>query len=464
MSIFRNNEPETTTAASSGGSGAISSDDLRNRRRRIGLIAIGLIAILIIAAIFILKRRGADKEEAEKVVVSVQVAKATRGPISQTAAALGTIFPRLQSTVSAKIASQIKTMAIVKNKAVKSGDVIAVLETRDLQAQQAEAEAALKEAEFTLNGLSTGQIPQTIAQDEKAIRDATANLQNAQATYDRRKKLYDQGGISIKDLQASELAVKTSENDLRLSQSTLKLHQTSINPNDRAVAESKVKQAQERLQTLNAQLSYAEIKAPYDGVITDQFKFQGDFVSAGEKLFNIGDVTQVIVKAPFPDTVATNLKTGDPADVEPADTPGQKLSGSVTLVSRAGDPASRTFEVWVTLPNTAGALRPGSSARVSVDAQTISDAITVPAAAVTLDAANAGTGSVMVVDDKSIAHEVKVKVGIKSGDTVQITSGLNGGETVVTEGNYALPDGTEVKVGEAASGGDTDKDSDKDKD
>ncbi|MGH9764971.1 MAG: efflux RND transporter periplasmic adaptor subunit, partial [Blastocatellia bacterium] len=289
-------------------------------------------------------------------------------------------------------------------------------------------------------------------------------------TYDRRKRLYDQGGISIKDLEASQLAVKTAENDLHLSESTLRLHQASINPNDRAVAEAKVKQARDHLDMLNAQMSYAEIRAPFDGVITDQSKFQGDFVAPGDKLFTVADISQIIVKAPFPDTVATNLKTGDAADVAPADVPGQTISGSVTLVSRSGDPSSRTFEVWVTLPNKNGALRPGSSATVSVDSQTIPDAVTVPVSAVTLDAATAGSGSVMVVDDKSIAHEVKVKVGIKSGDSVQITSGLNGGETVVTEGNYALPDGTQVKTGGDASSGaedadkDSDKDSDKDKD
>jgi multidrug efflux pump subunit AcrA (membrane-fusion protein) len=52
----------------------------------------------------------------------------------------------------------------------------------------------------------------------------------------------------------------------------------------------------------------------------------------------------------------------------------------------------------------------------------------------------------MVVDDKSIAHEVHVTIGVKSAGRTQITSGLNGGETVVTEGNYGLPDGTKVAV------------------
>jgi di/tripeptidase len=74
------------------------------------------------------------------------------------------------------------------------------------------------------------------------------------------------------------------------------------------------------------------------------------------------------------------------------------------------------------------------------------DSVVVPTAAVALDATTANTGSVMVIDSQSVAHEVKVTVGIRSKDQMQITSGLHGGEIVVVEGNYALPDGAKVEV------------------
>jgi multidrug efflux pump subunit AcrA (membrane-fusion protein) len=63
----------------------------------------------------------------------------------------------------------------------------------------------------------------------------------------------------------------------------------------------------------------------------------------------------------------------------------------------------------------------------------------------------------MVVDATSIAHEQKVKVGVHSGDKLEITSGLKGGETVVTEGNYALPDGSKVEINEDKDTQDSDK-------
>ena len=88
------------------------------------------------------------------------------------------------------------------------------------------------------------------------------------------------------------------------------------------------------------------------------------------------------------------------------------------------------------------------AAQVTVSTNAKTDALVVPASAVTLDASNANEGTVLVVDDKAIAHETKVTVGIHQGDKMEVTSGLQEGATVVVEGNYALPDGTKVEVNE----------------
>ena len=71
------------------------------------------------------------------------------------------------------------------------------------------------------------------------------------------------------------------------------------------------------------------------------------------------------------------------------------------------------------------------------------------ASAVTLDASNGNEGTVMVIDGANVAHETKVTIGIRTPDKMEIASGLQGGETVVIEGNYALPDGTKVEVNTA---------------
>jgi multidrug efflux pump subunit AcrA (membrane-fusion protein) len=421
------------------------------RRRRAVIIAVAAVVVIaIVAVVLILRsRKSADTAaETEATVVSVKVAKAERAPIAAQVSALGTIAPRDTAQVSSKISAQIKQMPLWKNRVVRAGEVIAVLEANDLRAQRGEATAALNEARANAQGVVTGTIPQNTAQDEKALRDARAAVDNARRTYERRLALYNAGGISKKDLEASQLDLTRAENDLRLAEATVALRTKSLNPNDRAQAAARVGQAEQHVGALDAQLGYATVRAPISGVVIDQALYEGSFIASGTTLVTIADTTQVIVKAPFADTVAAQLKTGDAATVQPTDLPGEQMTGQVTLISRSVDPASRTVEVWVTLENGAGRLRVNGAAQVTVAANAKSESVVVPAAAVTLEASNAEGGTVMVVDDASVAHETKVKVGIRSGDKTEITEGLQGGETVVIEGNFSLPDGTKVEVSE----------------
>src|SRR5262249_44736424 len=195
-----------------------------------------------------------------------------------------------------------------------------------------------------------------------------------------------------------------------------RLHQTQSNPNNRDAAMSRVKQAQDRLANLDAQLSYAAIRAPFAGVITEQFQYEGDFVSAGAKLLTIADVSEVIVKAPVSDTVAADLTVGDPATILPQESPEEKIDAKISLISRSTDPQNRSVEIWVNLKNPDGRLRANSAAKVVLATHTATDAIIVPASAVTLKATNADQGTVMVVTEDpashdKTAHETKVTVG-----------------------------------------------------
>jgi multidrug efflux pump subunit AcrA (membrane-fusion protein) len=418
----------------------------RQRNFLIVFSSLAVLVVLLIAVVLWRRRAAAPADQTTTPVVSVKVAKAEKDTIAAQVVAVGTIWPRERADVGAKISAQIKRMALLKNKVVRAGEVIAVLESRDLQAQRAEAVAALNQERANERSVTTGTIPQTNAQDQKALRDARAKATTARATFERRRVLYEKGGISKKDLETSQLDLTTAENELRLAEQTVTLRTTSLNPNDRALAAARVAQAQQHLATLDAQLSYATIRAPITGIVTDQFQYQGEFAAAGGKLVTIADISEVIVKAPFADTVAAELKVGDPAAVVPTDTSSEEMKGRITLLSRSSDPINRTVEVWVTLANGAGKLRANGAAQVTISANSKSDAVVVPASAVTLDTSNADEGTVMVVDAASVAHETKVTIGIRTKDKMEITSGLQGGETVVIEGNFSLADGTKVDV------------------
>lgn len=437
-----------------------TSDTSPNKNRNI-IIAVIALAALLIGGYFLLERNKAAGDTAtatadetkEETVVSVKVAKAERESLAREYTAIGTVAPAEASTVAASISAQIKQMRLLKNAFVRQGEVLAVLASQDIQAQRTEAQSALEEAKLNLQTLQKVTIPQTAAQTQKELSDAKASADNARATYERRKDLYAKGGLSLKELEASQLALTNAENALRLAQQNSKLNASAVSPNARAIAESKIKQAEDRIKTIETQASLAELRAPISGIVTDQFQFQGEYASAGAKLLTIANVGEVIVKANFADTVVADLQTGDAVTVYPPAAPDEKMGGKVTLISRSADPQNRTVEIWASFPNARGLLRVGDAVQFVVSSKPSENAVTVPLAAVTLEATNSDEGTVMTVDKENIARETKVKIGIKTGDKIQITEGLTGGETVVVEGNYALPDGTKVEIAKDVQGG-----------
>jgi HlyD family secretion protein len=385
-------------------------------------------------------------ETKEDVVVSVKVAKAEKSLISQEYATVGTVAPAGQSTVSASISAQIKQMRLLKNEFVRKGEILAVLASQDLQSQRNEASAALDEAKLNLQTLQNVTIPQANAQTEKDLADAKANADNARTTYARRQDLYDKGGLSLKELESSQLALTNAENALRLIQKNSKLNNSSVNPNAKAIAENKIRQAQAKIGSIDSQATLAKVVAPISGIVTEQFQFDGEFASQGAKLLTIADISQVIVKAKFADNIAANLHNGDAVTVFPNGQPDERLTGKITLISRSADTQNRTVEIWANFGNPRGLLRVGDAVRFLVASNPTENAVVIPLSAVNLEASNGDEGVVMTVDKENIAHETKVKIGVKNNSNVQVLEGLEEDETVVTEGNYGLPDGAKVEI------------------
>jgi HlyD family secretion protein len=415
-------------------------------RRALIIIGSVLAVFLIVATYLLWSRSGTPEEPKEEVVVSVKVAKAEKDSIAKEVSAIGTVDPSQRADVAASISAQIRQMGMLKNSLVRKGDVIAVLASEDLIAQRAEAQAALEEAQLNLQTVQKVQIPQAVAQSTKDVNDAKAAVDNTRATYERRRTLYEKGGISLKELEASQLAYTNAQDAYRLAVQNSQINRTGVNPNSQSIAVAKIKQARDRLANIDVQVSRGTVRAPISGIVTDQFQFQGEFAQQGAKLATVADISTVIVKAQFADTVVHDLKVGDPVTVYPLEAPDERMSGAVTLISRSSDPQNRTVEVWARFGNPRGLLPANGAVQFVVASQPVEDAVIVPSSAVTLDASNADEGIVMVVGDDMIARETKVKVGVRQADKTQITEGLAGGETVVIEGNYALPDGTKVEI------------------
>jgi len=201
--------------------------------------------------------------------------------------------------------------------------------------------------------------------------------------------------------------------------------------------------AKAHYQGAEAQLAYTEIRSPITGVITDRAIYEGEMASAGTPLLTVMDVSRVVVRANIPQNQARLLKVGNDATVNQTDGADQ-VAGKVIVVSPAVDPNSTTLQVWVQMANPGGHLKPGVSVHTSIVAETLTNAIIVPPAALLPSAE--GETVLMVVGADSVAHERKVEVGVRETDKVQILSGVKPGEKVIIVGGVGLEDGNKVRI------------------
>ena len=398
--------------------------------------------LVLLAAVGLLSLIGCSKKEGEpQPVVSVQTASAERGTIHRIIASEAILFPHDQAAITPKVLSPVKAFYVNRGSRVHKGQLLAVLENRDLAAAEVENKGAYEQAEATYGLETQSALPEEWQKAELDVKTAKESYDAEQKVYDSRRVLFEQGAMARKELDASAVSLAQAKAQYEMAEKHLAALESAGRKDQLKSAKGQLTSAQGKYEGAAAQLAYTEIRSPIDGVVTDRPYYAGETPAAGTPLLTVMDTTSVTARAHIPQSQAAYLKVGDPATIT---APGDiHVAGKVTLVSPALDPNSTTVEIWVEAANPDGSLRPGTSASISAVAQTVHDAVVVPASALlkTPD----GASVVMIVRDNR-AQQVAVETGVREGDRLQVTKGLSGGETVIVNGAYGLPDNTRVKV------------------
>jgi len=406
--------------------------------RRTGpIIALSLI---VGAAIPLLTSCSRTEKESEPEV-TVQAVKVDKQPIRQIIRSEAVLFPKNQAAITPKIVAPVKTFYVNRGSRVHAGQLLAVLENRDLSAAETETKGSYHQAEAVYQIETSSALPEEWQKAEYDLKAAKENYDAEQKIYDSRKNLFQQGALPRKDFDQSAVALIQAKSQFEIASMHMAALQSAGKKQQMKSAEGQLTSAMGKYEGAAALLAYSEIRSPIDGVVTDRPTYPGETPPPGMPLLTVMDTSSVIAKAHIPQDQAVQLKPGDTATIK---TPGDiEVEGKVTLVSPALDPNSTTVEVWVEAPNSDGRLRPGASVSLEMVAQSVNDAVVVPAPAVLKTPE--GATSVMIVNDGR-AQQVEVETGIHDGPRVQITRGLGGGETVIVHGSYGLPDKTKVKV------------------
>jgi HlyD family secretion protein len=409
------------------------------------------LAIILLCAVFLQACKKAGDADAA-AIVTVQAEHPEVGEISERIVADATLSPVAQAAISPKITAPVREFYVQRGSKVKAGQLLAVLENRDLSAQALDNKGQYTAAQASFDMQTKAQVPEDYHKAELDVAQAKAQLELQKQIVAARKKLFAQGAIPGRDYDTAAAALVQAQAAYDVAQNHLDSLKTVSRAASLEQAAGQLSSAKGKYLAAEAQVSYSEVRSPITGVVTDRPLFPGETANSGSPLITVMDTTSLLAKVHLSQTVAQRLKVGDAASIVIPGTDGP-VPAKVFLVSPALDPGSTTVEVWVRVDNRAGKYKAGTPVTTSIKGRTIDKAIKVPLSAV-LTAAD-GSKSVMLVGTDGAAHKQIVQLGINDGEDVQITQGLNGSETVVTTGAYGLDDGTKVKVGKA--GGDEDK-------
>ena len=399
-------------------------------------------AALVLASTALLYACGGGEKEPEPIV-TVQVTPAKRAPVEQTVSAEAVVSPLQQAVITPKITSTISKFYVQRGSRVKQGQLLAILENADLAGAAEQSRGEFEQAEAGYATTTGASLPEQIQKAELEAAAAKAAYDAQKKVYDARKDLFDQGAIPRRDLDSAEVALAQARSQNEQAQKQLVDLQKLGKEQTLKSASGQLSAAKGKYLNAKAQLSYSEIRSPIDGVVTDRPLFQGELATANQPLLTVMDTSKLIAKAHIAQDEAVELKVGDAARLsfEGLDDP---IEGRVMLISPALDPGSTTVEVWIEAIKPGRALKPGMNVTVEAVAKSVENALVVPASAVYK---NPETGDyVLLAGSDGKAHLVKVKVGIRSKELAEIQSGLKEGDSVITVGGYALPDGTKIKI------------------
>jgi RND family efflux transporter MFP subunit len=348
-----------------------------------------LAALLMVSAVLTLT--GCAEKTAPPTVdpIAVTATEAKTGKITASTTASAQVEPTLSVYVTAKTSGRVVAIPKEMGDTVKKGDVLVQLEERDAANQFTQANANLASAE---------------AQRAEVERQL-ARLQT----------LFNAGAVSKQQVEQLETQLSLVSAQVTAARATADLART--------------------------QWEQTRIIAPADGVLAARLVEPGAMVGSGTAVFQLVDLSSVVVKTGVAESDINSIKVGETVPVVVPALENKEFTGKIEAISPAMNPQTRSFQVRVTLPNADGALKGGMFAQVRFAVKEL-EGVLLPISAVV---ERNGESAVFVIDgDKAVQQ--KVTVTVTSGDTVAV-EGVKPGTKVAVAGQNRLYDGAPVRLG-----------------
>ena len=435
-----------------------------NGRGPIVAIALGTGFFVTLLAIGILPRINQNKElkadvKAESVVPSVNVIKAKRATATDLVLP-GSVVPLNQTSIYARSNGYLRRWLVDIGDRVKQGQLLAEIESPEIDQQLLQARADLAQAQANLV-----QSRAALAKGGSDLSQARANLLIALQTWSRWKTLVRQGVVSQQDADTRYATYKANLGSVESAQNTVKVDEANVNATQEIVNSNIA-----NLQRYAVLKSYEKVTAPFSGIITARNVNSGVLITPPSanttnttnttnatntsSLYTIASYDNMDVNVNVPQTLAQSLQQaftqslrlgkneGPTAQFTVRELPQRKFTGKVVRTADSLDPNTRTLLTQIAVQNLDGALRPGMYASVKFNIPRANPPFIVPDSALVINAA--GTQVATVTKDNKV-HYQKVELGRDYGTEIEIASGLTGNELLIATPTVDQIEGTSVK-------------------
>ena len=329
--------------------------------------------------------------------------------------ATGTVRARTSAVISAKMMGYVREVTVQAGDHVHGGQTLVTLDTRDLDISSRRAEAAREE-------VRTG-----VPEADSAVAAAKANLDLAQVTFSRMQDLFQKKSISNQEFDEASARLKAAQAAYEMSRAR------------RLQLNSKLAQVDQEVRSTEVTRSYADVLAPFAGVVTAKSVEPGSLAMPGTPLLTIEREGALRLESSVEESRLAAIRVGQPVSVT-LDGVDRTLEARVSEIVPAVDAASRSYLVKIDLP-ILPALRSGVFGRAAFQLAGRL-LLAIPAGAVS----ERGQLQSVLVADNGVARTRLITAGQKVKDRVEVLSGLTAGEKVIFPVPQGLSDGARVEV------------------
>ena len=394
----------------------------QSSRKRL-YIGVAVAAIAVGGAAGFARLRGASSD-----IDLTKVVTAENGTMVKSVVATGKIEPTTKVEIKSRANGIIEALPVDVDSDVKAGDILAVLDKEQLQAQLRSAEANLQAARAALAGAEAALKKNTVEAEGPDVEFARRN-------YDRAQQLSTRQLISQSQLDDAHSAIDVAENRKRAAQSQLVISQANI-----AQAQAQVAQAKAAADQAAESLAYATIRAPIRATVLSRDVEIGSPVSSilnlganATLVMTLGDIQKVFVRGKVDEADIGRVRLNQPARIRVETFKDRVFSGRVTQISPLGVEKDNvtSFEVKVSIENPGQELKANMTANAEIVLEEHPNALLIPEAAITYDASKKAFVDVAAPGTRTGRKKTAIKVGVGNGTKIEVLDGLKAGDKLV---------------------------------